>query len=64
MKGERPGRGGPGGNCICLKCGTKVPHQAGTPCMDTKCPQCGATMIREGSEHHRLFQEKKNSRQK
>jgi Zn finger protein HypA/HybF involved in hydrogenase expression len=50
--------GGPSGNCICLKCGTKVPHQAGTPCMDTQCPQCGAKMVREGSEHHLKYLEK------
>jgi NAD-dependent SIR2 family protein deacetylase len=47
--------GGPSGNCICLKCGTKVPHQAGAPCLKTKCPQCGAAMVREGSEHHQAF---------
>jgi hypothetical protein len=46
---------GPGGNCICLKCGTKVPHQPGTPCKTMKCPQCGAAMLREGSAHHELF---------
>jgi hypothetical protein len=53
------GGGGPGGHCICLKCGTKVPHQPGVPCKGTKCPGCGATMVREGSEHHRLFLEKR-----
>lgn len=50
--------GGPGGSCICIKCGTKVDHRPGTPCRDTKCPPCGATMLREGSEHHRAFLER------
>ncbi|MGA9751786.1 MAG: ferredoxin [Acidobacteriota bacterium] len=58
MKDAHKRGGGPSGTCICLKCGNKVPHQAGTPCMDTKCPQCGATMVREGSEHHLRFLEK------
>ena len=38
---------GPGGNCVCLSCGTKVAHQAGTPCNSMKCPKCGSTMVRE-----------------
>ena len=36
-----------GGNCICAKCGTKLPHQQGTPCTQLKCPNCGNPMIRE-----------------
>ena len=59
MKGQYGSGGGPGGNCICLKCGAKAPHRPGTPCMKEKCPQCGATMVREGSEHHLAFQRKK-----
>jgi hypothetical protein len=50
--------GGPGGDCTCLKCGTKVPHKPGLPCRQTKCPECGATLVREGSEHHRAFLQK------
>ena len=50
--------GGPGGSCVCLKCGAAVPHQPGTPCMQSRCPKCGATMVREGSEHHLRFLEK------
>jgi len=49
----RPGRGrmggfgfGPGGECVCPKCGTKVPHQRGVPCYQHKCPKCGTMMIR------------------
>ncbi len=54
--GTRPGgirrgkmglRQGPGGNCICPKCKTRVPHQRGTPCYSITCPNCGTSMIRE-----------------
>jgi len=38
---------GPGGHCICTKCGTKIPHQQGVKCTTLKCPECGKTMIRE-----------------
>jgi uncharacterized protein len=34
------------GFCECPNCGTKVPHQAGQPCSDVKCQQCGSAMIR------------------
>jgi hypothetical protein len=40
-------RSGPGGMCTCSACGEKVPHQQGTPCIEVKCPKCGAAMIRE-----------------
>jgi len=56
------GGGGPGGTCLCLKCGARVPHRPGTPCLETKCPSCGRAMVREGSEHHRRFLEKTASR--
>ncbi len=36
-----------GGNCVCAKCGAKVPHQQGIPCTQLKCPSCGSPMIRE-----------------
>jgi hypothetical protein len=56
-RGSRPtsgGRGrmggpkaaGPGGECLCPKCGHKQPHTAGTPCTDVKCPKCGTRMTR------------------
>ena len=50
--GRGPGRmggpkaAGPGGKCICPSCGHEVPHQAGTPCYEVKCPKCGTKMTR------------------
>ncbi len=37
---------GPGGECVCPKCGTRVPHPRGVPCYKMKCPKCGAQMTR------------------
>jgi len=50
---------GPSGFCVCAKCGEKIPHRAGTPCKEEKCPKCGAKMVREGSYHHQLILKKK-----
>lgn len=44
--GNRQGAG-PGGNCVCPACGTKVVHQAGMPCTSMNCPKCGIMMVRE-----------------
>lgn len=45
MGGTRPGSG-PGGFCVCTNCGTKVPHERGTPCSAMTCPQCKSPMIK------------------
>jgi hypothetical protein len=54
--GRRGGRGqgggnrptsGPGGDCICPKCGHKELHVAGQRCLDRVCPECGTKMVRE-----------------
>jgi hypothetical protein len=44
--GNKPGSG-PGGNCVCPKCGKKVPHVAGQRCVDQVCPDCRTKMVRE-----------------
>ncbi len=49
---------GAGGYCVCPKCGAREPHMAGTPCQEQRCSQCGARMLREGSEHHELWRKK------
>lgn len=46
---------GLGGNCICPKCGKRMPHRRGVPCQLEHCPECGAKLLREGSYHHRLW---------
>ena len=38
---------GPGGFCVCAKCGEKIPHKQGIKCTTIKCPKCGHTLIRE-----------------
>jgi len=45
MRGTRPGAG-PSGSCVCPSCGGRAPHQAGVPCYNMSCPQCGAKMVR------------------
>ena len=38
---------GPGGDCICVHCHTRLPHQVGVSCTDLRCPTCGKPMVRE-----------------
>jgi len=50
QKGKGKNKGGafgPGGNCVCAKCGEKIQHEKGVKCTTIKCPKCGQTMIRE-----------------
>jgi len=44
---NKGGAFGPGGFCVCSKCGEKVPHQQGEKCTKLKCPKCGHTLVRE-----------------
>jgi len=46
------------GNCICINCGTIVPHKPGNPCREQKCPKCGRAMLRENGYHHQLYLQK------
>lgn len=46
-RGRGAGRGfGPPEECICTKCGAKTPHTRAVPCLQQKCPKCGAVMTR------------------
>lgn len=44
-----PFAAGPGGICLCTnpECKNEVPHAAGRPCYQVKCPKCGSPMIRK-----------------
>lgn len=46
-RGGRGYRKGPGGFCVCPKCGEKKAHARRKPCPDQECPKCGTQMIRE-----------------
>ena len=37
---------GPGGGCICPKCGTAITRKVGQPCSAVSCPKCGTKMTR------------------
>ena len=38
---------GPGGECVCPKCGHVAAHQRGIPCTKQACPKCGTNMVRK-----------------
>ena len=44
---NKGGAMGPGGYCVCAKCGKKITHERGVKCTTIKCPDCGKPMIRE-----------------
>jgi hypothetical protein len=60
----RPGQDemGSGGQCVCPRCGTEIRHRRGVPCQDEDCPECGAKILREGSQHHRLWRARQEER--
>lgn len=62
MAAERKHEMGAGGFCICPKCGKRIPHHRGIPCQEERCPGCGTKLLREGSFHHGLFQEKQDKK--
>ncbi|MEW6367684.1 MAG: NifB/NifX family molybdenum-iron cluster-binding protein [Acidobacteriota bacterium] len=47
-QGIRLGGRGPGGQCVCPRCGHRELHRRGRPCSGEACPACGSQMIREG----------------
>jgi len=46
-KVEEAGGRGPGGFCVCPKCGYRVEHQPGIPCSTLTCPNCKIPLRRE-----------------
>jgi len=38
---------GPGGQCVCPKCGHQVAHTRGRPCYKVTCPKCKTSMTRD-----------------
>lgn len=47
LEGKRIGAG-PGGICVCPKCGHEESHGRAEPCDERKCPECGAELVRKG----------------
>ena len=43
--GEAVGKG-PGGSCVCPKCGYQTPHERGVPCSTVQCPNCKINLQR------------------
>ena len=44
---------GPSGQCVCVKCNYTSPKKRGAPCMDEKCPHCGAVLLRKDGAHYK-----------
>lgn len=42
-----PKAAGPGGYCVCPKCGHEMKHETDDPCYELDCPECGAKMTRK-----------------
>ena len=59
VKEERQHKMGPTGECICPKCEASVAHRRGIPCQEEHCPECGAKMLRVGSDHYQLWAKKR-----
>ncbi len=38
---------GPDGDCVCPKCGYRVPHKRGVPCSTLACPNCNINLERK-----------------
>jgi len=55
---------GSGGYCVCPKCYEKSLHRDGVPCQEERCSKCGVKLLREGSHHHKLFQNKQEEKRK
>jgi len=41
-----PFAAGPGGVCVCPKCGHREAHRRGEPCNQKSCTKCGTRMTR------------------
>jgi cation diffusion facilitator family transporter len=47
-EGDEKSQGeGPGGNCVCPKCGHSTSHERGVPCSELKCPSCNINLERK-----------------
>ena len=55
---ERQHTMGSGGVCVCPKCQTTLLHRQGVPCQEERCPECGAKMLRKGSEHYAMWRKR------